>query len=73
MNNIMELISQVEGESFRQLKSVPANLSPGQLIWHPDSEHVVGVAWNNEPWAELYPSSTNRPTMIFVANVKDDR
>ena len=47
--------------------------SPGQLAWHPDSAHVVGVAWSNEPWANLYPESANRDTALFVVNAETNK
>ena len=64
---------QVENVQFRELNSVPNNLSPGQLSWHPDSKHIIGVAWSNQPWAKLYPESANRDTALFVVNVETNK
>ena len=66
-------VTQVEKVQFRELSSVPSNLSPGQLAWHPDSAHIVGVAWSNQPWANLHPESANKGTALFVANVEINR
>ena len=64
---------QVENVQFRELNSVPNNLSPGQLSWHPDSQHIIGVAWSNQPWAKLYPESANRDTALFLVNVETNK
>ena len=67
------MVFQVDNVHFRELSSVPHNLSPGQLSWHPDSAHIVGVAWSNHPWVSLYPESANRDTALFVVNAETNK
>lgn len=59
------VISDFENETLTVMDNIPENVSPGQVIWAPDGNGIVGVGWNNEPRRLGLMFCSNRPGCIF--------
>ena len=57
LDTIADTISVLEG--------IADDLSPGQVLWTPEGDAVVGVAWKHEPRYLGLIFCTNRESWIF--------
>ncbi|XP_028174250.1 acylamino-acid-releasing enzyme-like isoform X1 [Ostrinia furnacalis] len=59
------VVCQLETEKVSVLGGLPETWCPGQVVFAPDGESVVGVAWETEPRRLGLKFCTNRPSYIF--------
>lgn len=53
-------------DTISALTGIPDELSPAQVLWAPDSESIIGVAWKHEPRHLGLVACTNRLSWIFL-------
>ncbi|XP_067011010.1 acylamino-acid-releasing enzyme [Anabrus simplex] len=61
----MVCVCDLKTDSLTVLDGIPAHFSPGQVVWTPDGEGIVGVVWNNEPRKLGLIYCSNRRSHIF--------
>lgn len=57
-------------DTLTVLPGIDESLSPGQVIWTPNGDGIVGIAWNHEPRYLGLIACTNRESWVFV--IKND-
>lgn len=60
------VVLDTTADTITILHGVADDLSPGQVIWTPDGDGVVGVAWKHEPRYLGLIACTNRQSWIFL-------
>ncbi|XP_015605512.1 acylamino-acid-releasing enzyme isoform X2 [Cephus cinctus] len=60
------VILDTNTDTINALTGVPDDLSPGQVLWTPDGQDVVGVAWRHEPRYLGLIACSNRDSWIFL-------
>lgn len=58
-------VCDIKTDGIRILDGIPSHFSPGQVVWTPDGEGVIGVVWKNEPRRLGLIYCTNRDSYIF--------
>ncbi|KAL1132333.1 hypothetical protein AAG570_010289, partial [Ranatra chinensis] len=59
------VVCDLGSEDVRVLEGVPEDLSVGQVVWAPNGDGVVGVAWQTTPRRLGIVYCTNRTSWIF--------
>ena len=58
-------VCDIKEKSIRILDGLPDNICPGQVIWDPTGNGVVGVAFHHKPRRLGIVFCTNRTRNIF--------
>ncbi|XP_015120350.1 acylamino-acid-releasing enzyme isoform X2 [Diachasma alloeum] len=53
-------------DTLTVLPGIDESLSPGQVVWTPNGDGVVGIAWNHEPRYLGLIACTNRESWVFL-------
>ena len=67
------MVCDLKTELLTQLEAIPSSYSPAQVIWTPDGNGIVGVAWKNEPRRLGLVYCTNRESVIFHLSLHDNQ
>lgn len=63
-------VCDIMKKSISILEGVPQNISPGQVIWHPNGDGVIGVGFENTPRRLGLVYCTNRISHIFYLTLE---
>ncbi|XP_059080584.1 acylamino-acid-releasing enzyme-like isoform X2 [Tigriopus californicus] len=67
------ILYEIDNLRFKTLANFPVHLTPGDVHWHPiDTNKLVGVVWENQPFPRMYPLSSNVPSRLFLYDLALD-
>ncbi|XP_011300433.1 acylamino-acid-releasing enzyme isoform X2 [Fopius arisanus] len=60
------VVLDTASETLTVQSGIDEALSPGQVIWTPNGDGIVGIAWNHEPRYLGLVACTNRESWVFL-------